>query len=410
MTDRTPPKLATLILLTGGSVLTINMFVPSLPGMAQDFGVDYGTMSLVIGAYLLMTAVMQLIFGPLSDVYGRRPVILAGFAIFTLASVVCTLTSDITVFWIARLMQAASTVGIAISRAVLRDQYESREITQKMATVSMVMALGPILGPALGGVIDEVLGWRGNFGFYTLLGVGGFLLAWIDLGETNTSRGGGFVAQFRSWPELLRSPRFWGYASCWGVSISTFHIFVAAAPLALTTAFGMGTGQVGLCMGSMSLGFMAGSWITGRVTRRVDWPLTRLLIIGRVMAVAGLAAAMVAQELGALTMSLLIAGMILNGIGNGLTAPNAASGVMAVRPHLAGAASGLSSALLQLAGAVATGIVGVLLAPGIAMEVLIGAMLVASLIGLAIGIWLTWIERRRGVIRTDVPPADPSME
>ncbi|MBR9765900.1 MAG: multidrug effflux MFS transporter [Rhodobacteraceae bacterium] len=410
MPARTPPHLSTLIILTGSAILTINMFVPSLPGMARDFGVDYGAMSLVIGAYLLVTAVMQLLFGPLSDVIGRRPVILGGMAVFTFASALCALTSDITVFWIGRMLQAAATVGVALSRAVMRDQYEPRELSQKMSTVSMVMALGPLVGPVLGGVIDEVFGWRGNFAFYTLLGLAVLILAWVDLGETHRSRGTGFAAHFRAWPELLGSPRFWGYATCWSFSIATFHVFVAAAPLALSTTFGMGAGELGLYMATMSVGFMLGSYVSGQVARRVDWPLTRLVIIGRLAAALGLLLALVALEIGLLTIPLLVSCMVLNGLGNGLTAPNAASGVMAVRPHLAGAASGLSSAMIQFAGALATGAVGLVLVPELAMEVLLAAMLSVAVIGLVAGLWLVRVERRRGIIRTDVPKAGPGLE
>lgn len=403
MSSRTAPHLATLIILTGSAVLTINMFVPSLPGMARDFGVGYAEMSMVIGAYLLVTAIMQLLFGPLSDVVGRRPVMLGGIAVFTLASLLCALTSDITLFWIGRMLQAASTVGVALSRAVLRDQYEPRQIAQKMSTVSMVMALGPLLGPALGGLIDEVLGWRGNFAFYTVLGLVVLVLTWADLGETNRTRGGSVGAQFRAWPELLRSPRFWGYAVCWSFSIATFHIFVTVAPLALSATYGMGAGQLGAYMGSMTVGFMLGSYVSGQVAKRVDWPLTRLLIIGRLAAAIGIVVALVALQAGLLGIPLLVVCMVANGLGNGLTAPNAASGVMAVRPHLAGAASGLSSAMIQLAGALATFTVGLVLLPALAMEVLLVGMLLVALVGLLAALWLVRIERQRGIIRTDVP-------
>lgn len=410
MTARTPPHLATLIIVTGGAVLTINMFVPSLPGMAREFGVDYGAMSLVIGAYLLMTSAMQLIFGPLSDVYGRRPLILGGLAVFTLGSLICTLTSDVTLFWVGRLLQAASAVGVALSRAVLRDQYASRELAQKMATVSMVMGLGPLLGPALGGLIDEAFGWRGNFAAYTLLGAGMLALCWRDLGETNSNRGGGFAAQFQAWPELLRSPRFWGYAICWSFSVAAFHVFVAAAPLAMSTAFGMGAGQLGIYMGLMTAGYIVGSWISGQVARRIDWPLTRLMILGRALAAAGLGGALLAWGTGDLGLPVLMAGVIANGLGNGLTSPNAASGVMAVRPHLAEAASGLSSAVIQFAGALMTGLVGLILTPEDALPVLLSAMLAVALVGLVAALWLTRVEQRRGVIRSDVPKAGSGLE
>ena len=146
------------------------------------------------------------------------------------------------------------------------------------------------------------------------------------------------------------------------------------------------------------------------MARRIDWPLTRLMILGRALAAAGLGGALLAWGTGDLGLPVLMAGVIANGLGNGLTSPNAASGVMAVRPHLAGAASGLSSAVIQFAGALMTGLVGLILTPEDALPVLLSAMLAVALVGLAAALWLTRVEQRRGVIRSDVPKAGSGLE
>ena len=339
----TPPHLLTLILLTGNSVLTLNMFLPSLPHMAEEFGVSYAMMSLSVGAYLLVTAFTQLAIGALSDRYGRRPVILAGLAIFTFASVVCAITQDFWIFLIARLCQSASATGMALSRAIIRDQFDDQEAASKMATVAMIMAIAPMLGPSLGGVLDAVLGWRAIFILYALSGLVLMGVTWVDLGETHKHKSETFGAQFREYPELLRSRRFWGYATCASFSVSTFHIFVSGAPLVVAAAFGMGPAKLGLFMGTITLGFMIGAGISGRYSRYFQ--LSSMMIAGRLLAVVGLGLAAMTIWMGQLSIPIFFGAMMLSGMGNGMTTPNANVGAMSVRPHIAGSASGLSGLL-----------------------------------------------------------------
>ncbi|MCG8695151.1 MAG: MFS transporter, partial [Minwuiales bacterium] len=153
-----PPMLFTLILLCGSSVLSLNMFLPSLSSMAADFRVDYSVMSLAIAGYLAVTAVLQLIIGPLSDRFGRRPVLLAALAIFTAASLVCAFTTDIRVFLAFRVVQGAIIAGWTLSVAVIRDTAPPQEAASLMGYVSMAMAVAPMLGPVLGGALDTLFG------------------------------------------------------------------------------------------------------------------------------------------------------------------------------------------------------------------------------------------------------------
>ncbi|WP_375173417.1 multidrug effflux MFS transporter [Pseudooceanicola sp.] len=387
---KTPPHLWTLILLTANSVLTLNMFLPSLPNMAEDFAVTYGVMSLAVGAYLLMTAVTQLLIGALSDRYGRRPVILIGMAIFVAASAVCALTESFTIFLIARLCQSASATGMALSRAIIRDLFDERESASKMATVAMIMAIAPMLGPTLGGVMDSLFGWRANFVFYTGTGAALFILAWFDLGETHRHKSETFGAQFREYPELVRSRRFWGYVICASFSVATFHIFVSGAPLVVSAAFGMGTAQLGAYMGTITLGFILGSAISSRISAR--YQLSTMMIAGRLVAAIGLGLAALLILGGYLSIPLFFGAMVLSGAGNGMTTPNANAGAMSVRPHIAGSASGLSAAMIVFVGAIATTVTGALVTEANGAVLLPALMCCASVIGLVAALYVRSID------------------
>lgn len=392
----TPPRLLTLILLTANTVLTLNMFLPSLPHMAEDFGVPYSVMSLAVGAYLLVTAVTQLIVGPLSDRYGRRPVILWGMAIFALGSAICAITGSFAIFLFGRLLQSASGTGMALSRAVIRDQHDDREAVSKIATVAMIMAIAPMLGPTIGGVLDAVFGWRASFVLFTLNGVALFALTWVDLGETHMNKSATFGAQFREYPELFRSRRFWGYALCAAFSVATFHIFVSGAPLVVMSAFAMGPAELGVYMGTITLGFIMGSAISGRVSRYFQ--LSTMMIAGRVVAVVGLGVPALLILAGHLSVPLFFGAMVMSGLGNGMTTPNANTGVMSVRPHIAGSASGFASALVVFVGAFATTITGALVNAEMGAFTLTAIMCTASVIGLFAALSVRVIDQREGRI------------
>ena len=387
----TPPHIATLVMLTGTSVLTMNMFLPSLGHMAEYFQVEYGVMSLAIGGYLAMTALTQIVVGPISDRYGRRPVVLVGMAVFFAASMICALTTSFQWFLVGRMMQSATATGMALSRAAIRDQYDERESASKLAVISTLMAVAPMMGPMLGGFLDSVFGWRANFFVYAAGGAFLFVLCWVDAGETHHNRSASFGAQFREYPELLRSRRFWGYAFCAAFSVSTFHIFVTAAPLIAPVAFGMGTAELGMWMGSITLGFMIGTAISSRVSR--NHPLSTMMIWGRSVATVGIAVPMVIMAAGYVSVPVFFGAMILSGVGNGLTSPNASAGAVSVRPHLAGSASGLSAALIVGMGAVTTTLTGAFVTEENGILLTPFLMVCACLLGLAAALYVRHVNR-----------------
>lgn len=240
-----PPRIVTLILITSLATLSLNMFLPSLSNMADTFQADYGLVSLSVAGYLGMTGLLQVIMGPLSDRFGRRPVLLAGLFIFIAASLGCVLATDIWTFLAFRMMQAAIISGAALSPAVVRDMVPEREAASLLGYISMAMAIAPMLAPMFGGVLDELFGWRASFVAFAVMGVMVFTLCWTDLGETNLSPSETFSRQFQAYPELFRSRRFWGYSLCMAFSTGSFYAFLAGAPLVTRALFDMSPGVLG---------------------------------------------------------------------------------------------------------------------------------------------------------------------
>lgn len=393
-TAASPPRLLTLVLLTTLSVLSLNMFLPSLANIAEEFQADYSLVSLSVAGYLGITSVLQLILGPLSDRFGRRPVLLAGLVIFILGSLGCTLATGIRVFLLFRVLQAAIISGWALSLAVIRDTRPEREAASLIGYVSMAMAVAPMMGPMLGGALDELFGWRASFLAYVVFGLIVLALCWVDLGETNETPSETFAKQFRIYPELFRSRRFWGYAMCMAFSTGAFYSFLAGAPLVAGTVLSLSPAALGFYMGTMTAGFALGSLVSGRCARR--YPLTTMMISGRVIACIGLLAGLVLFLAGFRNALSLFGATVFAGLGNGLTMPSSNVGAMSVRPELAGSAAGLAGALTVGSGAVLTLITGLILTEKLGAYQLLGMMLFCSLMALVAALRVLRIDRSEG--------------
>ena len=247
----TPPRITTLILLTGTSLLSLNMFLPALPQMAATFDVDYALMTVAVAGYLLAAAVMQLLFGPLSDRFGRRSILLIAFTIFFAASVGGLLATNIWVFLVFRFLQSAVVAGGVVSQAIIRDTTSKEDAASLLGYVAMVMALAPLLAPAIGGAMTEWLGWRSIYVLYSVVGGVLVILCWLDLGETNTSKSASMVEQFKAYPQLFSSRLFWGYSLGLMFSISCFFVFIGGAPLVVSQSFNLSTTILGIGIGSI---------------------------------------------------------------------------------------------------------------------------------------------------------------
>ncbi len=387
-----PPGMITLILLTSLALLSLNMFLPSLAHMAESFDVKYAVITWAISGYLLVTAGVQLIVGPMSDRYGRRPVMLVCLAIFVFSSIGCMLATDIWIFLLFRIFQGAIVAGMVLAPAVIRDTRPAGETASLMGYVSMAIAIAPMTGPMIGGVIDEMVGWRGSFAAFALLGALLFIVCWFDMGETNKTPSETFYKQFRDYPVLFQSRRFWGYSLCISLSVGAFYAFLAGAPFVTKTLFAMPTSELGFYLGTISIGYFIGSYLSGRFSSHHD--LTTIIIYGRLAACFGLAAGLVLLLCGYVNVIALFGATMFVGLGNGLTRPGCSVGVMSVRPGLAGSASGLMGALQVGLGAIVTIITTAALTPEHGAHELLGIMLFFSFLGLLSVFYVVWVNLR----------------
>lgn len=388
---RTPPSLLTLILSSGLAVLSLNMFLPSLAKIAADFGVPYALANLSIAGYLVVLVGLQILFGPLSDRFGRRPVMLWSTVLFVIASVGCLLAETIWVFLAFRMLQGSIVAGQILSRAAIRDMYPPKEAASKLGYVTMAMALAPMLGPMLGGVLDMVFGWRASFALYTGMGALLLVLVWGDMGETNTQPSATFAKQLSSYPELFASRRFWGYSLCAAFAIGGFYAFITGAPIVASAWYDLSPAALGVGIGIITAGFFVGNFVTGRLAMRV--PLNTLILIGRIVAVMGPGAALAVFALGLGSLWVFFGAAILVGFGNGLTVANATTGLMSVRPHLAGSAAGLSGALTVALGAALASATGVVVNAQNAPFAVLGMMLGSSVFGLVSILYVRRVDR-----------------
>lgn len=357
----TPPHISTLILLSGMAALAMNIFLPSLPKMTEHFQTDYSLMQLSVAIYLAVNAGLQLVIGPISDKLGRRTVILAGIGLFCVATLGCLVASNIWVFLGFRMMQAVIATSMVLSRAVVRDMYPQDRSASMIGYVTMGMSVVPMIGPMIGGYLDELLGWKANFWLLLALGVALFALAWRDLGETAQRSGLTLRAQFAEYPELLRSPRFWGYAMAAGFSSGAFFAYVGGAPFVGSVVFGMSPSTLGLFFGAPALGYFFGNYMTARFATRLG--INRLVLWGSLCVALGIGLAILLFAAGLGNELVFFGSMTFVGLGNGLSLPNATAGMLSVRPHLAGTASGLGGAFQIGLGAALSALAGSLLNP-----------------------------------------------
>ncbi|MCM2560541.1 multidrug effflux MFS transporter [Lutimaribacter sp. EGI FJ00015] len=376
--DRTtPPHISTLILLAGISALSMNVFLPSLPGMAVYFDTEYRLMQLSVAIYLAMNAVLQIFVGPISDRFGRRPVILIGLALYLLATLGCIFAPNVTVFLAFRMIQAVVVVAMVLSRAVVRDMFTQDRAASMIGYVTMGMAVVPMIGPAIGGILEELFGWHANFWLLFFAGLAVFWLTWRDLGETARASDNTLLGQFREYPELLTSPRFWGYCLAAAFGSGAFFAYLGGAPFVASNVFGLSPGKMGIYFAAPSIGYFLGNWITGAYASR--YGVNKMVLWGTVTATVGMAFSLVSSYSGYSSPLSFFGFMTLVGVGNGMTIANATAGMLSVRPHLAGTASGLGGAIMIGGGAGLSALAGALLVPGAGEFPLIWIMFLTSL-------------------------------
>jgi len=353
------PPMWLLITISAVGPFSLNAFIPSLPRLAEVFATDYGTAQLALTLFLVGIGVGQLIYGPLSDRYGRRPVLLAGLGLGFTGSLVCLVAPTIEVLLFGRIAQAlGSCAGLVLARAMVRDLYSRDQSASTLGYVTMGMAMVPMVAPSIGGLLDQLYGWRASFVAMIAFGGFAFFAARAHAYETNHSPLSHIdVATLtRGWIALTRSPAFLGYTLAISFNSIQFFGFLATAPYLMIGVLGRPPAEYGLWFAFCAISYACGNFVAGRWSARIG--LDRLAYWGLLAALLPclfLVTLHVTQDLAPLG---IFGPFFLLGFSNGATQPNLIAGAVSVNPALAGSASGLLGFTQMVTGAIATVVMG----------------------------------------------------
>lgn len=392
---KTPPVLFTLVMMAGVSAMSMNVFLPALQDMADHFQTDYALVQLSVAVYLGVNAMLQLIIGPISDRFGRRPVLLWSSGLFCVATLGCIYAPTIETFLIARMAQAVIVATMVLSRAIVRDIVGPEQAASMIGYVTMGMALVPMIAPGIGGVLNEQFGWQSSFWFLFVSGVGLTCLIWADSGETHHKRSSSLGAQIRDYPELFRSPRFWGYAASAAFASGAYFAYLGGAAYVGGALYGLRSDVLGLYFSAPAIGYLVGNGLAGRYAQ--DMGINRMVLVGAVINALGLTVLALLFIFGFGSAALFFGFMTCVGLGNGMVIPNATAGMLSVRPHLAGSASGLGGSLMIGGGGLLSAIAGLATQPGATALPLIFLMLSSGLLGVVAALLVIWREKRRQI-------------
>jgi MFS transporter, DHA1 family, multidrug resistance protein len=360
MSIKPAPSLVLLSAVTALAFCALHMVVPALPLLVPVFDDSPARVQLVLTLYLAGIAAGQLVYGPLSDRFGRRPVLIAGLALFLVGTLLCAAAWSLAALIIGRLLQSCGAcAGIVLARAIIRDVYDREAAARGLALVMMAMSLAPAVSPAFGAYLAEWFDWRAIFILLGGLGVIVFAATLVRLPETNFHRVSLDLAGMgRTATLLLRSPGFVGFALCSACTSASWFTFIAAAPQLLAQALGEPPSTYGLMILLPMAAYMLGNAAAARFALRFG--SLRLVIWGRALAfVAAIAMALwwLAAGLDLWVLFVLIA---LSSIGDGLSQPSTMAAGLSIYPRLAGTASGLMGFTQMIVAALGTYLVGLL--------------------------------------------------
>jgi DHA1 family bicyclomycin/chloramphenicol resistance-like MFS transporter len=381
---------ALLAALAMVSPFSIDTFYPSFPAIAHEFSLSAWQIQQSITVYMLPFALMTLIQGPLSDALGRRPVVLVGLLIYSVASIACVFAPSFAFLLAFRAVQGMSAgVGMAVGRAIIRDLHEGPQAQKLMATISMIFGIAPAIAPVLGGWIHVWFGWRFVFGFMSIAGVALVLLSYLLLPETHPEerRAQLNVAGLaRTVGRIMSNREFMLYALALGTTFSSMIAFIGAAPAIVMGHWHLSETQFAYLFVPLIIGIMGGAFLSGRLAGRID--NTRQIAIGYTLTLVGGALAVLLQAfVDSPPLFPQQALITVVAVGVQLMMPIYALRMLDLFPDVRGAAASVQSCVMLGVGAIFIGAI----VPQISysMVALSSGSLVAAFIGFVI--WrLAW--------------------
>lgn len=352
--DSRPVAVLLTALVAFGPIST-DLYLASLPDMARSFGTDVPMVQLTLSVFLAGFALSMPVYGPLSDRFGRRPVILGGVVIYLAASLFCIFAPTIEALILGRFLQAlGACCGPVVGRAVVRDVYPREQAAKVLSYMASAMALAPFAAPMAGGWFHAMFGWRSNFVLLTLFGVGLLAATWRLLGETNSQPDAQALSPARmagNYRTLLSDRRVLGYMLTVAAAFGGMFTFISGSSFVLIDVLGLKPEQFGFGFATVIGGYVVGGYLAGRFTGRLG--LDRVVTAGVAgCALSGLAGAGLAWA-GFASLGSVLAPMAAFFFSSAFVLPNCTAGAIAPHPRMAGAASALVGFIQMAGGAVA---------------------------------------------------------
>lgn len=388
---------ALLAALSAVGPLSTDMYLPSLPDIARQLSASTPQVQFTISAYLIGFAVGQILYGPVSDRHGRKPVLLGAVAIYCVATLACALSTSIEMLIAGRALQALGGSGaIVLTRAIVRDLYSGARAGRELSLIGSVMALAPVLAPIAGGLLQTGFGWRSIFVALVAAGLAGAAIVWTLLPETLARRATDPVSpssMLKSYGVVGRHPAYLAYLGLATTSYAGLFAWISGASFVLQNLYGLSPFDFGVAFALGAVGYMTGTAAATRLVMRLG--LDRTIGIGSCALAAGGLGMVVAVALGLTSAFSLVLPVAVYLAGLGMVLPQSIAGAMSPFPDRAGAASALFGFIQQSAAAICGAVVGWLL--GHNAWPLAGA--VASMGCATLVLWLATRAVRRNAVK-----------
>jgi MFS transporter, DHA1 family, multidrug resistance protein len=351
-----------LVSMTFIGPLSLHLFIPAMPAVKEAFGVSTGTAQLTMSLAMMSMAFFTIAYGGLSDRFGRKHVLLGGLVLFTLGAAACMAAANMPMLLAGRILQGAGAgCGVVLARAIARDVYGQDRVAQVIAYLTAAYVLGPMFAPPIGGQLTTLFGWRALFVLASIFGLLVIVAVTLAVPETRAPSAAAPRGLFAGYKALLKRRRFLGFTLQPGLLSAAFYTQATAASFLASEHLGAHASKIGVWFFAFPIGFMAGSFISGRVgaNRSIEF----MTILGGVIGVANGVLLGGWLYFGGVSMAALyIPGMFVS-LAQGLSMPYAQAGAMAVDTQLAGSASGAvvfsqffwPAALQQLTGVLTDG-------------------------------------------------------
>jgi DHA1 family bicyclomycin/chloramphenicol resistance-like MFS transporter len=354
---------ALLALLTALGPLAVDMYLPSFPEIGRLLDASPATVQLTLSLYMVAYAIGQVVYGPLSDRYGRVPVLRVALIVFCVASLACAFAPNIELLLTARAVQALGSSGsIVLARAIVRDLYSGARAGRELSLMTAIMSLAPVGAPMIGGALQSAFGWRSHFILQIAFGLIAIFFVWRKLPETLRSPTTGpfsLGAILEGYRVILRNGAVRAYIAMLGLSFSGVFAWISGSSFVLQEIYGLSPLSFGLAFAAASGGYLTGTALATRIVTRIG--IDRTIGIGAVaLALGGLGMA-AGVAFGGASAVPLVGAMALYTVGMGLTQPQTVAGAMMPFPERAGTASSLVGVSQMVCAAACGAIVGHLL-------------------------------------------------